>query len=126
MSTVETIVTDVAKPVTAPLTEIKPGLASFVIGGFASKPIDAVAVKAAGYMPPIINNPLVVGFAQLGAAYALSTQKTKNKYVQIAKTGVEIGAAVAGAQNIVLAGQNFINSRQSTKATVKTAARRVF
>jgi len=122
--TVESTVKEVTKPVTAPLTEEKPGFASFAIGGFAAPAIDATAVKLAGYAPPVINNPLVVGFAELGAAYASSRIKTTNKYVRIAKTGAEVGAAVAGARNIVIAGRNFINNKSKASAKVKTQTKR--
>lgn len=122
--TVESTIKEVTKPVTEPLTGSKPNFAAFAIGGFASGPIDAGARKVAGYLPAQLNNPLVVGLGELAAAYALSRQKVKNEYATIAKTGLEVGAAVAGAQNIVLAGQNFINSRKSTKP--KATARRVF
>jgi hypothetical protein len=117
MSSVTETVKDVAAPVTKPLTSKRPGFAAFAIGGFAAPAIDTAAVNIAGRLPPFFNNPLAVGFAELAGAYLLSRNSIENEYLGIAKTGVEVGAAVAGARNIVIAGQNFINSRRGAKIT---------
>jgi hypothetical protein len=126
MTEPEKIIKEVTNPVTKPLTEERPSFAAFAIGGFAAPAIDAVAVKAAGYAPPVLNNPLAVGFVELATAYGMSRIKTKNQYLRTAKTGAEVGLAVAGSRNIVIAGRNFINNRQTATAKVKTATRRVF
>jgi len=117
MSDVTKVVDAVTNPVTEPLTSRRPNMAGFIIGGFAAPVIDAAAVNIAGRTgTPYLNNPLAVGFAELAAAYAISRYTTKGEYVGMAKTGVEVGAAVAGARNIVIFGTNFINTRRAAKS----------